>query len=165
MTTHLYFAFGSNLSTDQMNDRCPTSHPVAAGVLADHRIGFAGGSRKWRGGVATVAEDKGASVPGLLYRLGDSDLKRLDRCEGHPHRYRRERVGVVVSEKETAIAWTYILREERTAPSDAYLRVIAEGYAMIGGVVTDAHHKALAAAAKRQPTRHEPFTELGVARG
>ena len=71
---HLYFAFGSNLDTEQMRTRCPGSRPQAAAVLPGFRLGFAGTSSTWGGGVATVVADGTSSVPGLMVIAGESPV-------------------------------------------------------------------------------------------
>ncbi len=147
MTTHLYFAFGSNLSIEQMHRRCPSSVARAPAVVRGYRIGFAGYSHGWRGGVATMHDDATRSMPGLLYSLEQKCLDALDRLEGHPHCYRRTRVIVEVSPQERALAWTYRKADDDVRPSDRYLRIISEGYTMLGAIVTDGHRASLASAA------------------
>lgn len=129
----LYFAFGSNLSIEQMAARCPSAVAVAPSLVEGYRIGFTGDSSSWGGGVATVVGDPDAFVPGLLWSLTDWDLRRLDRYEGHPWHYQRERVVAVVPRTGAhVLAWTYVLDGAPSRPSDRYLRVIAEGYRMLG---------------------------------
>ena len=47
-----YFAYGSNLSKEQMHDRCPDSEYVCVGRLAQHKLEFSKYSGRWSGGVA-----------------------------------------------------------------------------------------------------------------
>lgn len=78
----LYFAFGSNLSSAQMRDRCPGSEPLGPALLGGRELGFSYRSQNFPpGGAADVVEREGAEVWGVLYRLTDSDLERLDRFE------------------------------------------------------------------------------------
>jgi gamma-glutamylaminecyclotransferase len=44
---------------------------------------------------------------GELYNVNKEILQRLDRLEGHPHFYRRERTKVIV-EKKSVDAWIYL---------------------------------------------------------
>lgn len=144
---HLYFAYGSNLDGAQMRRRCPGARLVGAGVLDGYRLGFAGRSRQWGGAVATVVRARGERVPGLVWTLGDEDLERLDRFEGHPRSYRRKRLLVEVDGHRRR---AHVYRKEEGdmgLPTDAYVDVIRRAYrrhgfderglapALAGGVV------------------------------
>lgn len=74
----LYFAYGSNLSTTQMNDRCPSSrlHTSPLAVLHDYEWFIA--SR----GYASVRPAFGKAVYGLLFELDEESEDELDWYEG-----------------------------------------------------------------------------------
>jgi hypothetical protein len=55
--TQTYFAYGSNLDAAQMRARCPSAKLLGAAILDGYRLGFAGQSAAWGGGVATVVRD------------------------------------------------------------------------------------------------------------
>ena len=84
---HLYFAYGSNLDLDQMSARCPESRLISRAKLSGYRLGFTGHGRNWNGAVATVLPAQSNHVFGLVWSLSDTDLDKLDRCEGYPHSY------------------------------------------------------------------------------
>jgi len=67
--THLYFAYGSNLDGAQMRRRCPSARLVGAAILDGYRLGFAGQSAAWGGGVATVVRDREGRVLLLRHRF------------------------------------------------------------------------------------------------
>lgn len=90
MSKHLYFAYGSNLSREQMKIRCPQSSYVGKAILPNYALAFGGFSAGWGGAVATIERAAGAQVEGVLYLLPRADLWRLDGYEGHPRSYRRE---------------------------------------------------------------------------
>lgn len=52
-------------------------------------------------------------VHGEVYKVDDSTMARLDRLEGHPHVYRRERI-TLLDPKVTV--WTYLWTGDRTFP-------------------------------------------------
>lgn len=122
----LYIAYGSNLNLPQMAFRCPTAKVVGTSEIKDHELLFRGGRRS---SVATVEPLKGSSVPVLLWKLKEGDLKALDRYEGYPHFYRKEILPVELKGK-TVPAMVYIMNEGHPfgAPSDYYLNTILEGY-------------------------------------
>ncbi|TEA12834.1 hypothetical protein C8034_v005572 [Colletotrichum sidae] len=75
-TNQLYFAYGSNLSLEQMAHRCPDSRYIGRAILPDHA---------WQineRGYANVVPRSGSSVHGLVYAISAADEARLDRCEG-----------------------------------------------------------------------------------
>lgn len=124
----LYFAYGSNLDLAQMRDRCPRSEPLFAARLRRHRLAFAGFSTFWQGGVATLVADPFGHVDGLLYSLTDHDIAALDRCEGHPYVYRRERILVRAGGQDMS-AYTYIRSADPPAsPSADYFSRIERAY-------------------------------------
>jgi gamma-glutamylcyclotransferase (GGCT)/AIG2-like uncharacterized protein YtfP len=71
----LYFAYGSNMDTYAMRQRCPKSRPLVRARLARHRFFI------MSSGYASVKRDPRCDVHGLLYDLALSDLPALDRYE------------------------------------------------------------------------------------
>jgi gamma-glutamylcyclotransferase len=83
-TQSLYFAYGSNLSLEQMAARCPESRYIGLARLHDFR---------WQinqRGVANVVPKHGSVVEGLCYLLSRKDEVRLDKNEGVPTAYVKE---------------------------------------------------------------------------
>lgn len=130
MTRPLYFAYGSNLSVEQMAARCPAARPVALGYVRGYRLAFAGCSRTWGGGVATLVAHDGEWVEGLIYRMTWADLFALDRCEGHPWVYQREHLLIGEDDrKRRRRAWVYIKPVHfEIPPSREYLGLIQTAY-------------------------------------
>lgn len=91
----LYFAYGSNLSEEQMRRRCPGSALVGPGWLPGYRLAFGGHAERWQGAVATVEQVESGAVCGLLYTLTPDDLARLDGFESVPYAYVRGTVSVM----------------------------------------------------------------------
>ncbi|TRW82071.1 replication protein [Mycolicibacterium sp. 018/SC-01/001] len=118
---HHYFAYGSNLSVQQMAQRCPDATDPQPATLADH---------DWlinERGVATVEPHPGGVVHGVLWRVSDHDLATLDSAEGVPVRYRRDAL-TVHTEGGQRTAWVYIdHRVEPGPPRPGYLERILEG--------------------------------------
>ena len=78
----LYFAFGSNMSWNQMRERCPSSRFVGIAVLRDHKLAFTRKSVNRGCGVADVVAQGGAQVWGVVYEIADLDVGKLDVSEG-----------------------------------------------------------------------------------
>jgi len=116
-----YFAYGSNLDVTQMTRRCPDATDPRPATLTDH---------DWlinERGVATLEPFDGAEVHGILWRISDADLANLDRAEGVPVRYRRDRL-VVSSDDGPVEAWVYIDHRIEPGPArDGYLERIIDG--------------------------------------
>ena len=125
-----YFAYGSNLSKKQMLERCPDSKPRFTATLHNYRLVFAGWSRKWRGGTATIKSFRREKVPGAVYEISDNDLRKLDNHEGYPDTNDRFNVIVNNEDDNPVEAVTYIRtgQIEETAPSKEYLAIMQQGY-------------------------------------
>jgi cation transport regulator ChaC len=131
----LYFAYGSNLDTQQMRARCASARIDARAVVRNHALVFGGFSARWGGPVATLVPARGAEVEGLLYVLQPADLRSLDRHEGHPFIYarvkrfvtdehgRRRRVEVYVQPQISVGPW---------GPPPRYVRVLRRAYKRLG---------------------------------
>ncbi|KAI1739164.1 hypothetical protein F4680DRAFT_149665 [Xylaria scruposa] len=117
----LYFAYGSNLSTTQMRNRCPSSTPIGLAHLTGwtwiiNERGYANiVQNEYKSSPQIrVTEDQdetnegrgsswdqpweivqGPGVYGLVYRLHPDDEETLDRCEGVGYAYEREMLDVV----------------------------------------------------------------------
>ena len=77
----LYFAYGSNMHSAQMNQRCPLAKFVCRAKLPSHRLAFTLKSFKRGCGVADVLYDEGKEVWGVVYELPENELKDLDKDE------------------------------------------------------------------------------------
>jgi gamma-glutamylcyclotransferase len=122
-----YFAYASNLSKTQMQERCPDSRPLFTATLPNFKIVFTGWSREWRGGKATIKSLRGEKVRGAVYEVSEACLRRLDRFEAG---YARLNVTVFDEDNEPHTAVTYVKsgQLEESAPSKEYGEVIRQGY-------------------------------------
>jgi len=133
----LYFAYGSNMHWQRMVARCPSAKFISVAAYRDHRLAF---TRKCEAGhgVADVVETARARVWGVVYRIDDIDLGRLDKCEGYrPQRstansYRRIEIMVFSADdgEQPITCWTYEVinkAELHIQPSQEYLEHIITG--------------------------------------
>ena len=126
-----YFAYGSNLSHKLMLKRCPDAKPKFKATLPDHKLIYAGRSRRWQnGGVASIKPSKGEKVVGGIYAISQECLDSLDIHEGYPDTYQRKNVTVFSESGDSVEAITYVMvrQSDETKPSQKYLDIIREGY-------------------------------------
>ena len=68
----------------------------------------------YESGIPFVFKDQSVShIFGELYRVDELTLTIIDRLEGHPECYRREKVQVVNEEGRNVTAWLYFYPEKR----------------------------------------------------
>jgi gamma-glutamylcyclotransferase len=125
-----YFAYGLNLSKEQMRELCPNSRPGFKVTLPNYKLVFAGWNRRWRGGVAGIRLFGGEKVIGAVYEISEVDLRRLDRYEGYPADCNRLNIRVFNEDGDLIDALTYIMtrQTEETQPSPEYLTALQQGY-------------------------------------
>jgi gamma-glutamylcyclotransferase len=78
-----YFAYGSNMNWQQMQERCPSARFKGVALLPDHKLAFTRKSIKRRCGVADAVPTQGRKIWGVLYEITAPDLVALDKSEGY----------------------------------------------------------------------------------
>lgn len=111
-----YFAYGSNMSTAQMVQRCPDCERVGKGKLLDYRWIIA------PQGFASVVPAPGEEVEGIVWSISPADEIALDRFEDvHLGLYIKHQLSVVVAGKRVEML-VYIDPESGVgAPSPEYV--------------------------------------------
>jgi gamma-glutamylcyclotransferase (GGCT)/AIG2-like uncharacterized protein YtfP len=129
----LYAAYGSNMDSAQMAERCPHSPQHGSGWLEGWRLTFGGEDLGWEGALATVVEDGAERVFVVLYDVADVDEGELDRWDGLTlGYYRKIRVRVQTLDGDVA-AWLYVLNGyEGGLPSARYLGILADAAEQAG---------------------------------
>ncbi|MFQ5532396.1 MAG: gamma-glutamylcyclotransferase family protein [Candidatus Methylomirabilales bacterium] len=125
----LYFAYGSNMERHHMKRRCRSAKFVAAARLRDYELNFTGISTMWGGGVADLKPVNGGVVEGVLWEIGEADLKELDDYEGYPKVYVRKNIDVETLDGRKMQAFAYFMVRPGTykAPSRRYMRLLVSG--------------------------------------
>ena len=127
-----YFAYGSNLDLAQMKIRCPSSELISKGSLSGYRLTFNRYSSGWGGGVADVIQDQDSKVWGLVFKLSNSDLKRLDNYEGcyndQTSLYERWKAVINTPKGQISDVWVYTVVEKQkfVRPTLEYLQIIKD---------------------------------------
>ncbi len=132
MDTFIYFAYGSNMLTERLRDRCPSAEPVGLAEAHGYKICFKKKSKRDGSGKATLVRGNPAldKIPGVLFQIYKSELGRLDRAEGNDKGYYRDNSFPVVSTENGKIfTITYIAEklEEGLSPYDWYLAFVVAG--------------------------------------
>lgn len=129
MDFHFYYAYGSNLSLDQMTTRCPSATLIIPAMeFKDMELCFPHKAVVRNCGVASIKPAPGKSVFGTLFSISSDDFIKLDRFEGLGNGYSRK---FVKAAGNTPAFWYYYsLKNNRGdffAPSKDYLGLIVEG--------------------------------------
>ena len=122
-----YFAYASNLSRKQMQERCTDSQPKFTATLPNYKLAFSGWSRTWHGGTASLKPFRGEKVHGAIYEVSDACLRQLDKYETG---YARMNVTVFDEDNQPHQAITYVKtgQLQDALPSKEYAAVIKQGY-------------------------------------
>ena len=116
----LYFAYGSNLSHENMKKRCKDSYFIKPINLKGYSLTFRG-----KYGAADIEKNKNSKVLGGLYEISESDEKQLDIYEEYPILYEK-----MYFSNFGKKVMTYIMLKKTTFknPTTRYLNIIVQGY-------------------------------------
>ena len=127
MAKKYYIAYGSNLSVEQMADRCPDAKVVGTAILYGWQLLFKG--------CATIDPNPEKNTPVLVWEISERDEQRLDRYEGFPSFYFKKDLEVETfpmdgGEPVKLTAMVYIMDEKHICgmPSSYYYKVLKDGY-------------------------------------
>ena len=131
-----YFAYGSNLSLEQMAFRCPDAVPIGTGKIKGYELLFRGSKT---GSYLTIEPKKGSYVPVLVWEITETDKRMLDRYEGYPIFYLTKDFEIEVTpldgtEPFLQKGFVYVMdiTHPLGRPSDRYYEVCRQGYERFG---------------------------------
>ncbi len=85
-----YFAYGSNMSEEQIRERLGREVAGEKGVLKGFELVFNKQSKKKPEiSFANIINKDGSEVQGAIYKLSEVELSKIDRNEGYPDHYNR----------------------------------------------------------------------------
>lgn len=125
-----YFAYGSNMASSQMADRCPGAVSLGAARLPGYRLAFDAWSNRRGGLVADVLPKPGSDVWGVLWQVTEGHAEALDRYEGVARgQYRRENVLVESASGDDVEAFAYVICKpgEEGPTTEAYRALLLAG--------------------------------------
>lgn len=115
-----YFAYGSNMSPIQMQNRCPGAKALGPGILRGWEFRIT-----TRGTANIVPRSKGV-VHGVIWKCGSSHIGILDRFEGISRRnYQQKYVSIYDTKTETmrsALTYVSLARHHTGVGRVDYLR-------------------------------------------
>jgi gamma-glutamylcyclotransferase (GGCT)/AIG2-like uncharacterized protein YtfP len=124
-----YFAYGSNMNHEQLQQRCPGSRFIDTAYLNNARFRYDGHSKTWNNkAVANIISSDSEKVWGGLFEINENDMTQLDICEGFPERYGKKTMRVIDTKGEIHSAWVYFrIGEIRGEPLTEYRKVVLKG--------------------------------------
>lgn len=121
----IYFAYGSNMNTNQMNNRCLNGfEKISNGKLLNYEFGFD------KSGYANIREFNDKIVFGVIYKLTKSCLNNLDQYEGYPDHYNRRIVKIQnIYDNQFIDSYVYIESKDQFNgnANQSYLDIILNG--------------------------------------
>ena len=89
MSTFNYFAYGSNMLNEWLQDpsRCPSAQPFGIAVARRYSLSFCKRSSKDKSGKATLVKSTNSQdkVFGVLFKISDDECMALNRAEGEDY--------------------------------------------------------------------------------
>ncbi len=134
----LYFAYGSNMPTEEIRRSDPGAEFRGIAELPDYRLGFTRFAISRKCGVADVVASVGDSVWGVLWEVSKQGFNKLDVREGvKSGSYKRQSV-VIFCDGVDVVCVTYVVvdKDEFIPPNQEYLRILIAG-ATEHGLPTD----------------------------
>lgn len=130
MSTILYFAYGSNMSTRRLVTRVPSARVISTATLRGHRLEFhkMGKDGSAKCDVASTG-DLSDVVYGVVFEMALSEKPVLDRIEGLGNGYAEKRVVVASESGEAFEAVTYYATsiDASLKPRDWYVEHVVRG--------------------------------------
>ena len=123
-----YFAYGSNMCSEQMSDRCKDARLIGPAWIENYRLNF---RKSFSGSYATLDSAPSEKVEGLLWIISQFDEEELDRREGvHRNNCYRKKMVDIQTKNGARKAMIYVLSEDRPQgmPSKRYFDRIRNAY-------------------------------------
>jgi gamma-glutamylcyclotransferase len=126
-----YFAYGSNLDFLHFKRRCSSAIFSEKAFLEGYKLNFPQYDIEWGGGVAGIIPSVNSIVEGVIYKISDLDLEKLDHYEDvEKGDYKRRLIIAKNIFGKLINAWTYLPKgtgEDNFKPTEAYKNLILKG--------------------------------------
>ena len=122
-----YIAYGSNMVEEQMAVRCPSAKLIGTGYISGARLEF------YLHASVEKTNDKRNRVPVAVWEINDADEQSLDRYEGFPSYYVKDRWWVHMNDGSEIKGMIYLMNTIRNSPPhNMYYEGIANAYRKLG---------------------------------
>ena len=102
--TFVSFAYGSNMLSSRVQERCPSARALGVAELHGHELKWHKRSNDGSGKCDVVsAKDEKRIVYGVLFEIAESEKRELDRAEGLGNGYEEKLVQVVFEGKPRTV--------------------------------------------------------------
>jgi gamma-glutamylcyclotransferase (GGCT)/AIG2-like uncharacterized protein YtfP len=129
----LYIAYGANVSSTTMTERCPAAKFLGTMAMRDYLLVFRG--------VADMVRAEGKTANVAVYELSDECVESLNAFESVPSRYKTRKIDVTINgERKTALMYVMqasMKERGQQKPFAAYEECLREGYAEAGLPLAD----------------------------
>ena len=128
-----YFAFGSNMNKERMMYRNAEFSEMMKGILKDWKLVFNKiNSKKNGAGFANIEPEKDSAVEGIIYKVNEETLQKLDGFEGVPTGHYFRKTMMVENDKgEFVNCVAYLANSSKISnslkPEKLYLDHLLEG--------------------------------------
>ena len=101
--TFVSFAYGSNMLSSRIQERCPSARALGVVELQGHELKWHKRSKDGSGKCDVVqTKDEKRIVYGVLFEIAESEKRELDKAEGLGNGYEEKQVQVVFEGKQRA---------------------------------------------------------------
>ena len=122
-----YIAYGSNMAEEQMAYRCPEATLIGTGYIEGARLEF------YLHATVERTASKSDRVPVAVWEINDDDEHRLDRYEGFPSYYIKQKWPVIMDDGTRVKGMIYIMKMIRPSPpTKRYYVGIRNAYKALG---------------------------------
>lgn len=131
MNKNYYFAFGSNMSTEQLKKRDMNILEAIPASINNYELAFNKKAHNVSGKTfANIVPKINSVVEGILYLTDEKSIENLDSYEAHPRHYIRKEMDIITKSGLTIKAWVYIANPKQIGegkPDKNYLNKLLAG--------------------------------------
>lgn len=166
-----YFAYGSNMLLQRLQQRCASARVTGVAKVPGYQLAFSKKSKD-RSGKATLVADPAGQVFGAVFDIAANDAMELDRIEGRGKGYERieELAALSYPEGQPVTVTAYIAQDDFLDPGlqpyDWYRDLVVKGAEQHR--LPDEHLatlRAIPALADPDPTRRTRVEALAILAG
>jgi len=127
-----YFTYGSNMDESRLKKRKINYEIIGLGILQDYRLRFNKISKRDNTtGFANIEKFDGEVVEGIIMKIDEESLFKLDKAEGYPEHYSRDIMNIKFNEFNNVNCVVYYANDnwisESVKPTKEYIRHLFAG--------------------------------------